>query len=97
MFPLFFAPGPKNYACWLPVFLRNMMQLPETYPSVHDAFMEGKFVVQHGDMKFLLMALDENQEHSIKFLKEDSGAKGIYGRQEKKVVIYLSILEYLKC
>ncbi len=43
--------------------------------------MEGKFVMQCGDKKFSLMALDQSQEHSIKFLKEDIGAKGFYGQQ----------------
>ena len=52
--------------------------------------MEGKFVVQRGDKTFSLMALDQSQEHSIKFLKEDSGAKGLYGQQEEKEVIELS-------
>ncbi|KAJ8378777.1 hypothetical protein AAFF_G00236490 [Aldrovandia affinis] len=53
-----------------------MATLPDTHPSVHEAFMEGKFVVQRGDKKFSLMALDQSQEHNIKFLKEDSGSKG---------------------
>ena len=32
------------------------------------------------------MALDQSQEHSIKFLKEDGRAKGLYGQQEEKVI-----------
>ena len=36
------------------------------------------------------MALDQSQEHSIKFLKEDSGTKGLYGQQEEKEVTELS-------
>ena len=50
--------------------MKDMAFLPETHPSVHEGFMEGKFVVQRND-KFSLMALDQSQEHSIKFLKED--------------------------
>lgn len=92
----FFAFGHTNYARWMPVFLKDMAQLPESHPSVHQAFMEGKFVVQRGDKKASLMALDQSQEHSIKFLKDDSGAKGLYGQQEEKEVIELSKPEVLR-
>ena len=74
-----------HYARWVPVVLRDMVRLPETHP-----FMAGKFVVQRGDKKSSLMSLDHSQEHSIQFLKEDSGAKGLYGQQESKEVIELS-------
>ena len=80
----------------MPVFLKDMACLPETHPSVHEAFMEGKFVVQRSDKKFSLMALDQSQEHSIKFLEEDSGAKGLYGQPEEKEVIALSKPEVLR-
>ncbi|KAL8589292.1 hypothetical protein ACOMHN_039935 [Nucella lapillus] len=80
MCPWFFAFGHTNYARWLPVFLRDMAKLPETHPSVHEAFMCGKFSVQRGDSKFSLMALDQSQEHSVKFLKEEGGTKGLYGQ-----------------
>ena len=58
--------------------------------------MAGKFVVQRGDKKSSLMALDQSQEHSIQFLKVDSGAKGLYGQQESKEVIELSKPEVLR-
>ena len=58
--------------------------------------MAGKFVVQRSDMKSSLMALDQSHEHSIQFLKEDSGAKGLYGQQEEKAVIELSKPEVLR-
>ena len=67
--PWFFAFGHTNYAHWTPVFLKDVACLPDTHPSVHEAFMEGKFVVQRSDKKFSLMALDQSQEHSIKFLE----------------------------
>ena len=91
----FFAFGHTNYARWIPVFLKDMAALPEIHPSVHEAFVEGKFVVQCSDKMFSLMALDQSQEHSIKFLKEDSGTKGLYGQQEEKEVIELSKPEVL--
>ena len=92
----FFAFGHTNYARWVPVFLRDMARLPETHPSVHEALMAGKFVVQRGDKKSSLMTLDQSQEHSIQFLKEDTGAKGLYGQQESKEVIDLYKPEVLR-
>ena len=92
----FFAFGHTNYARWMPVFLHDMKHLPEIHPSVHDSFIQGKFVVQRSNKKFSLMALDQSQEHSIKFLKEDGGTRGLYGHQEEKEVIELSKPEILR-
>ena len=94
--PWFFTFGKTNYARWTPVFLKDMGRLPQIHPTIHEAFMEGKFVVQRGDKKFSMMALDQSHEHSIKFLKEDSGAKGLYGQQEEKEVVELSKPEVLR-
>ena len=52
--------------------------------------------MQRGEKKFSLMALDQSQEHSIKFLKEDCVAKGLYGQQEEKEIIKLSKPEVLR-
>ena len=41
------------------------------------------------------MELDQSQQHSIKFLKEDSGAKGRYGQKEEKEMLELSKPEVL--
>ncbi len=85
----FFAFGQTNCAWWTPVFLKDMPRLPQIHPTVHEAFMEGKFVVQCYDKKLSMMELDQNHKHSIKFLKEDSGAKGLHGHQQEKEVIKL--------
>ena len=70
LFPYFFICRHTNYTRWLPVFLRDMARLPLIHPSVHDAFLQGKFVVQCSNKKLSLMAIDQSQEHSIKFLNE---------------------------
>ena len=67
------------------LFLKDMAKLPAIHPAVHDAFMEGKCVVQRDDKKFSLMALDQSQEHSIQYSKEDSGANGLYGQKEENI------------
>ena len=58
--------------------------------------MAGKLVVQRGNKKSSVMALDQSQEHSTQFLKEGSGAKGVYGQQESKEVIELCKPEVLR-
>ena len=45
-----------------PFCLIYLARLPEIHPAVHDAFVEGMFVVQRGDKKFSLVALDQSQE-----------------------------------
>ena len=52
--------------------------------------------MQRGDKKSSLMSPDQSQEHSIQFLKEDSGAKGLCGQQESKEVIELSKPEVVR-
>ena len=50
----------------MPVSLKDMACLPEAHPDVHQAFMDGKFVVQRDNTKFSLISLDQTQEDSIK-------------------------------
>ncbi len=94
--PCFFVFGHTNYACWMPVYFYDMAQLLEIHLSIHLAFINGQLVVQRSNKKFTLMALDQSHEHSTKFLKEDSGSKGLYGKQEEKEVIELSQPEVLR-
>ena len=90
--PYFFALGHTNYARWVPVFLRDMVQLPTKHPEVYKEYLKKHFVVQRSKKKFSLMGLDQSQEHSIKYLKEDSGPKGMYGseKDEEKIAVELS-------
>ena len=94
--PYFFALGHTNYSRWVPMFLRDMAQLPTLHPDVHDNFMKGHFVVHRSDKKFSLMGLDQSQEHSIRMLKEDGGPKGLYNQVKENMVIELSRAEVLR-
>ena len=40
-----FALDHVHYARWLPVHIRDMVQLKETHPEVHKEFMKGNFEV----------------------------------------------------
>ena len=45
-----------NYARWLPIHVRDMVELAEKHPQVHAEFQKGNFVVQKSARKFSLMA-----------------------------------------
>lgn len=93
---LSFLSRARNSARWTAVFLKNMARLPESHPNIHEAFMKGMFVMQRGDKKFFLMALDISQAHRIRFLKEESGTKGLNGQKEEKELIQnLQFCEWL--
>ena len=41
--PLMFALDHPNYACWLPVHIRDIMSLKECHPDVAADFKKGNF------------------------------------------------------
>ena len=70
---------------------------PAVNPSrCHEAFQNGLFVVQQSNKKFSTMALDQSQEHCVKYLKVGSGTKGHYGQQSEQEMIELSRSEVMR-
>ena len=97
--PWFFAADRTNYKRWTPAFYRDMALLHITHPTVNRAFNKGLFCIQRGSAKFSLMAMDQNMEHHIKFIKSEGGSKGLYGNQDERDVVEISrpvILEGLR-
>ena len=66
-----------NYARWLPVHVRYMVQLPETHRDIYDEFLKGNFVVQKSLLKFSLIAKDQSHEQSSKSLQAHGGVAGL--------------------
>ena len=64
-----------NYACWLPVHVCDMVQLPHKDPQL---YIKGNFVVQMSDHKFSLIRKEQSHEQSNKNLQADRGAVGLY-------------------
>ena len=60
--PWFQAMDHTNYARWLPVHVRDVVQLPETHPDIYAEFMQGNFVVQKSLHKCSLIAKDHSHE-----------------------------------
>ena len=71
-----------NYARWLTVHVRDMVQRAQQNPEVNAEFMKGNFVVQMSRRKFSLMAKDQAYEQSNKILQTKGGAAGLYENHE---------------
>ncbi len=67
----FHALNHSNYC--LPVHVRDMVQLAQKNPEVHEEFMKGNFVVQKSRRKFSMMAKDQTHEQSNKILQTKGG------------------------
>ena len=61
-----------NYTRWLPIYLADMMQLPETAPDVYHEFMKGNFVVKRSNSTFNQVPSDQ----AIEFVNRESKALG---------------------
>lgn len=75
--PWMFAMDHFHYAKWLPVHVRDLMQLQHECPTVYQEFREGKFVTQKTTHCFSMMAHDHVHEQLNAVLKGDGGIIGI--------------------
>ncbi|CAH0381202.1 unnamed protein product [Bemisia tabaci] len=73
----FFTFNHYNYARWLPVHLRDMVNLKGLHPSIHAEFLNGKFTANISGRKFSAMALDQAHEQCNSRVKGDGGAVGL--------------------
>ena len=75
--PWLFALDCNNYARWLPVHLRDMLNLSETHPDVYQQFSAGNFVVKKSEHAFSMIALDQCHEQENAKIKGLGGAVGL--------------------
>ena len=52
MLPFLVSAGHRNYVACFPHYLEDMQNLPETAPTVHAVFVDGKFTVHETSGKF---------------------------------------------
>lgn len=71
--PWMFALDQIHYARWLPIHIRDLVNLKERHPSVFAEFEQGKFV-QKPQHLFSKIALDHNHEQENEMIKVDGGA-----------------------
>ena len=86
-----------NYARWVPVHVRDMVQLSETHPDIHAKFLKGNFVVQKSPHKFSLIGKDQSHEKSNKSLQSHGGAVGLYENPEALTLFMLAGQNCSRC
>ncbi|MES9881863.1 MAG: hypothetical protein ABW185_13375 [Sedimenticola sp.] len=67
-----------HYARWLPIHVKDMVELEWKHPDIHKEFMKGNFVVQKSRKKFSLIPKDHSHEQTTKVMKSDGGISNIY-------------------
>lgn len=82
----FFAFDKTNYARWLPIHIKDMVELQQNHPEVYREFINGNFVVQRSEKKFSMMAKDQSHEQSNNNLKSDGGPSGLFDDADALVV-----------
>lgn len=75
--PWMFALDLVNYSRWLPIHIRDLVNLKERHPSVYVEFEQGKFVVQKSQHLFSKISMDQNHEQENEMIKGDGGAVGL--------------------
>ena len=95
--PWFHVMDHTNYARWLPVHVRDMVQLSEKHPCVHAEFLRGNFVVQKSPHKFSLIAKDQSHEQCNKSLQAHGGAAGLYENPDALTLFMITGPECSKC
>lgn len=63
-----------HYARWLPVHLKDMLELPDKHPDVAGKFQAGHFTAKKTARPFSAMALDQAHEKNSACINGDGGA-----------------------
>ncbi|XP_070548281.1 uncharacterized protein [Ptychodera flava] len=93
MLPWYFAYGKVNYSRYLPVYLQEMLALPQAHPHVYEKFCEGEFAVQRScDHPFSMTACDQVIEQT--FNRESKTKGGLVGFTQNKGALNRWILSH---
>ena len=81
--PLSFAFDRTNYKRWLPLYFEDCLSLSERYPSIHENFLQGEFVVKLTKRRGRAVSVDQALEKKYKkHAKSSSGIIRITRREE---------------
>lgn len=72
--PWFFALNRTHYARWIPVHIRDLINMETLHPSLYEEFKAGRFVARLSTRDFSAVALDQAHEQQNAKLKGDGGA-----------------------
>src|SRR6218665_2375511 len=79
--PWTFALDAVHYSCWLPVFVRDLEELPQRHPGVYAEFIQGRFTSNRTTSPFSSMSDDQFHEQNNKMIKSDCGTIGIFDNE----------------
>ncbi|CAG9762315.1 unnamed protein product [Ceutorhynchus assimilis] len=77
MIPWFFAFSHSNYARWISVHVKDLLELETKLPNVYREFMLGNFVVHKSGCIFSAVGIDQAHEQNNALIKADGGAVGL--------------------
>jgi len=72
--PWFFVMNRTHYARWVPVHIRDMVELQHNNPGVFQEFSRGRFTVNKTNRSFSAIAIDHAHEQMNATVKGDGGA-----------------------
>jgi hypothetical protein len=75
--PYMFSLDHVNYARWLTVHLRDMLELESKAQDVAQAFQNGQFTIKKTNREFNFIAIDQAREQNNAMVKGDGGIIGI--------------------
>lgn len=75
--PWFFSLDHINYARWIPVHLRDMVNLHRNHPHIFNEFIKGNFTVKKTFNRFSALPIDQAHEQNNACVKGDGGAVGL--------------------
>ena len=75
--PWLFSLDHTNYARWLPVHIRDMLNISKNHPDIAVQFNRGFFTVQKTRRIFSCMTIDQAHEQNNAHVKSDGGATGL--------------------
>ena len=75
--PWFFALEHTNYAWWIPIHLRDMVELPTNHPMIAKKFSDGYFSIQKTSRVFSAMPIDQASEQNNAYIKGDGRIVGL--------------------
>ena len=73
----FFSLDHINYARWVPVHIRDMVNLNTAHPQTASEFRNGNFTICKTRRVFSSMAIEQAHEQNNAAVKSDSGAVGL--------------------
>ena len=82
------------YDRWLPVHVRDMVQLPQKHPQLYAEFLKGNVVSAH---KFSLISKDQSHEQSNKNLQVHDGPVGLYENPQALTLFMLAGPDCTRC